>query len=246
MKALLLAAGLVLITGTAARADVVTQVAWDRTGAEALPCEGSVQWTLAPGHGITAATVGINDDDGINDGHAWTMQQAADESWHITSTEPVGVTDVVLVAYLGNATAPPVLSLVDCTPVVVVPPPVDPPPVDPPPVDPPPSGGTTPPTQTPPTQTPPPVTTTWDIGFRVTTISRTNVLAKWRLVCSSGGIAVPATGRVRARTPLVRHLAPTIDGATSCHLRVRAYDIPPHVRPHNWPAPVVRTWVTAS
>jgi hypothetical protein len=84
---------------------------------------------------------------------------------------------------------------------------------------------------------------TWDIGFRVTTIHPTNVLVKWRLVCSNGGIALPKTGRVRATTPLVRHLAPTLEGATSCHLRVRAWDIPPHVQPHDWPAPVVQTWV---
>jgi len=231
MKALLLAAGLVLITGTAARADVVvTQFEWDRTGAEALPCEGSVQWTLAPGTGVVDATVGINDADGVDDGHAWTMlRDWQTETFYITTTEPVAPTDEVLLAYTGEAAAPPTLSLIGCTQPVVEPPPTG-------------GGGT----ETPPTQTPPPVTTTWDIGFRVTTIRRTNVLAKWRLVCSSGGIAVPVKGKVRARTPLVRHLAPTIEGAESCHLRVRAYDIPPHVRPHNWPAPVVTTWVTPS
>lgn len=230
IKALLLAVALILVMGTTAKADVVvTQFEWDRTGAEALPCAGDARWTLAPGTGVIDATVGINDADGVADGHAWTMLKDWEtETFYITTTDPVAPTDEVLLAYTGEATAPPVLALDGCTPAEVIPP----------------TGGgggsTTPPAPTPTQQT------TWDIGFKVTTIRPTNVLAKWRLVCSDGQITVAAKGKVRARTPLVRHLAPSIEGATSCHLRVRAYDIKPHVRPHNWPAPKVTTWVNVS
>lgn len=220
---LLLAVCLVLALPVPAHATDVTQFSWDRTGAENLPCAGSVDWLLSPGDGIDNATVGINDADGIPDGHAWTMQKDWNTGdFYIQTTEPVATTDEVLVAYVGTA-SPPELTLSDCTPSEVVPPVV-------------------PPTEQP-VPTPAPTIINWSIGFQVTTIRRTNVLAVYRLVCSDGTVSVPVKHRVRGMTPLVRNLAPTIQDATSCHLHVIAWDIPPHVRPHSWPAPVVTTWV---
>lgn len=83
----------------------------------------------------------------------------------------------------------------------------------------------------------------WDIGFHIETVNRTNVVVKWRLTCTNGGIAIPAKGKFEAQAPLTRQLQPTIAGADSCHLVVRVWDVPPHTRPHNWPAPQVTTWV---
>ncbi len=220
---LLLAVCLVLALPVPAHASDIQQFTWDRTGAENLPCAGSVDWVLS-GDGIDNASVEINDADGIDDGHAWVMLQG-DGSWYIQSTEPVAVSDEVTVAYTGTASAPE-LTLTGCDPApVAVPSPSEPP-------------GS-------PQEIPPTSTITWSIGFKVTTIRRTNVLAVYRLVCSDGTVSVPVKHRVRGMTPLVRNLAPTIQDATSCHLHVIAWDTPPHVRPHSWPAPVVTTWVNA-
>jgi len=178
---------------------------------------------------VIDATVGINDADGVDDGHAWTMlRDWQTETFYITTTEPVAPTDEVLLAYTGEAAAPPVLSLVDCAEAVVIPP-VEPPPT---------TGGSAP--------SPPPVTTTWDIGFTVTTIKRTNVVVRSRLSCSNGVETKIVKRRLQSHAPLTRHLPATLDDATECNIRVVAYDIKPHVRPHNWPAPVVETWVIAS
>jgi hypothetical protein len=77
----------------------------------------------------------------------------------------------------------------------------------------------------------------------VTTVRPTNVLAKYRIVCVYGGVAVPTRGRLRAMTPLSRTFD-GFEGADSCRIRVVSWDVKPHVRPHNWPAPVVTTFVT--
>jgi hypothetical protein len=219
----------VLGAASPAHAEEVTQFAWDRTGAEALPCSGDVHWHLvAPG--ITTATVGINDDDGVADGHGWVML-ADGSDWSITSTEPVATTDEVLVAYLGTATSTPALELVGCA---GAPPPSVPP--------------TVPTTTEPAPTTLPPAPSSqvhWEIGFTVHTIRRTNVAVRYRVRCSNAIAVVVEKQRIVAKTPLVRHLPPTLVDATSCSIRVVAWDIPPHVRPHNWPAPVVETWAEA-
>jgi hypothetical protein len=222
MKLFLIVALLVFGTVIPAHATEVTQFTWDRTGAEHLPCQGDAEWVLA-GEGITNATVGINDNDGEPDGHAWAMLWDG-SSWGITSTEPVAADDEVLVAYLGVSEAPR-LSLVDCEsgPVSSPLPTTNSEPTSPP--------------ESPTT----PALTSWSIGFKVTTIRRTNVLAKWRIVCDG----VLTRGKVRGMTPLSRTFT-GFEGATTCHITVRAYDIKPHVRPHNWPAPVVTTWVNHS
>jgi hypothetical protein len=229
VKALLLASALVLVTGLAARADAVTQFEWTRTGAENLPCASDVRWVLSPGHGIENATVGINDNDGEADGHAWTMVQAWDteESWYITSTEPVALDDEVLLAYTGTADPAPDLTLESCVGAEV----------------PPPTGGggsTEPPAPTPPTQS----QVTWDIGFKITTGHRTNVVAKYRLRCSDGTDTVIQRGRVKGQTPLIHSLNPTLTDATSCHLRVVASDVRPWNNPQHSQRPVVTKWVT--
>ena len=86
-------------------------------------------------------------------------------------------------------------------------------------------------------------TTNWDIGFRVTTIRPTNVVVKWRVTCSNGGIAIQKRGVVHAQAPLTRHLQSSLAGASSCHVNVVAWDIKPWVRPNEPPPPVVTTWV---
>jgi hypothetical protein len=224
MKKILLVAVLLVGTAVPAKAADVTQFEWDRTGAEHLPCAGSVDWLLSPGDGIENATVGINDDDGIPDGHAWTMLKNDTGEFYITTTEPVVASDEVLVAFVG--TGAPSLSLVGCESLEVV---SEPSPLP-----------TTNPQPTPPTESSPvPTLTSWSIGFKITTIRPTNVLAKYRIVCDG----VLMRGKVRAMTPLSRTFD-GFEGSTTCHIRVRAYDIPPHVRPHNWPAPVVTTFVS--
>jgi hypothetical protein len=139
---------------------------------------------------------------------------------------PLIASDEVLVAFAGEAAVQPTLSLVDCVEAVTEPSPIP----------------TTNPPSTPPTESQPaPTLVSWEIGFRVRTIRRTNVLAKWRIVCDG----VLTRGKVRGMTPLSRTFT-GYEGATTCHITVRAYDTPPHVRPHNWPAPVVTTWVNHS
>jgi hypothetical protein len=228
IKALLLATALVLVTGLAAKADPVTQFTWDGAGAANLPCASDAHWLLSPGAGIDNATVGINDADGVDNGHAWTMLKNWDDStWYITTTEPIATTDEVLLAYLGTAEVTPTLTLTDCTPAEVVIPPDG-------------GGGTEPPAPTPPTQS----QVTWDIGFRVTTGHRTNVVAKYRLRCSNGTDTAVVKGRVKGKTPLVRHLTPSLADATSCHLRVVARDVKPWTNPQHGQRPVVTKWVT--
>ncbi len=226
-KLLVLATIGLCLTPVTARAAEVTQVEWSRTGAEHLPCVSDVLWTLSPGHGIDNATVGINDADGVDDGHAWTMlQDWQTESWYITSTEPVNPTDEVLLAYVGTATETPVLALSDCV-EAAAPLPV-------------PTTGSVP---TPAPEPQGPVLAGWDIGYRVTTIHWTNVLVRSRVSCSNGSETRWVKRSIRTHAPFTNYLKATLDDATECHLRVVAWDIKPHVRPHNWPAPVVETWV---
>lgn len=229
IKALLLAVALVLVTGLAAKADPVTQFEWDRTGAELLPCASDALWVLSPGEGIDNATIGINDDDGEADGHAWGMLKNWDDlTWYITTTEPIATTDEVLVAYLGTAEVAPTLTLTGCVGAET-----------------PPTGGgggggsTEPPAPAPPTQT-----ISWDIGFQIATGHLTNVVAKYRLTCSNGTDTLIVKGRVKGKTPLVRSLNPTLADATSCHLRVVAKDVRPWVNLHHAQRPIVTTWVT--
>jgi hypothetical protein len=169
--------------------------------------------------------LGFNDDDGIPDGESFSMIRDED-SFTAYVPRPLIASDEVLVAFAGEAAVQPTLSLVDCVEAVTEPPPIP----------------TTNPPSTPPTESQPaPTLVSWEIGFRVRTIRRTNVLAKWRIVCDG----VLTRGKVRAMTPLSRTFT-GFEGATTCHITVRAYDIKPHVRPHNWPAPVVTTFVNHS
>jgi hypothetical protein len=88
-------------------------------------------------------------------------------------------------------------------------------------------------------------TTSWDIGFRVTTVQPTNVVVKWRVACTNGDIAVEKRGTVRTQSPITRHLQPSFPDATSCYLTVRAWDVKPYAHPNDPtpPFPVVTTWV---
>lgn len=137
--AVLPAIALVVALSGQARADGVAQVPWSGLGSENLPCLGGAHWTLSPGHGITAATVGI-------DTHDWAMVQAWDteESWYI-DTGPVTATSAVVLAYLGTADPADTLTLTNC----VGEPPAPSPSSTPPPPAPGPSGPTSSPTPSP-------------------------------------------------------------------------------------------------
>ncbi len=85
--------------------------------------------------------------------------------------------------------------------------------------------------------------TSWDIGFRVTTIHPTNVAVHYTVSCRRGDLIRRVKREFIAQTPLTRSVAPTLENATSCHIVVRAWDVKPHVWQHNWPAPKVTSWV---
>jgi hypothetical protein len=85
--------------------------------------------------------------------------------------------------------------------------------------------------------------TNWSIGYTVTTTHRTNVVVRWTLTCSNGEVTRTQHKRIHTQTPIHHELPPTLVDATSCHIHVVAWDIPPHTQPHDWPAPVVTTWV---
>jgi hypothetical protein len=226
-KLVLLAVLAIVVLPVPAQATEVTQFTWDRTGAEHLPCAGSVQWLLSPGDGIDTATVGINDDDGEADGHSWGMLKDWETNeWYVTTTEPVSPTDEVLGVFIGVGS--PSLTLVDCAPGEAAPIP------------------TTNPEPTPPTESsPPPALVTWNISFMVTTPVRTNVVVRSRVTCSNATDEVIVKRRLQAKTPIVKHLPASLEGATSCRIRVVAFDIKPWHGPHgDGQHPTVTTWVT--
>ncbi len=87
--------------------------------------------------------------------------------------------------------------------------------------------------------------TQWSIGFTVSTIHPTNVAVHYTVSCVRGDLLRRVEREFIAQAPLTRNVTPTLTGASSCHILVRSWDIKPHVWHHNWPAPVVTTWVNS-
>jgi hypothetical protein len=89
--------------------------------------------------------------------------------------------------------------------------------------------------------------TSFEIGFRVTTIRPTNVAVHYKLSCRSEGVMRTVKRQFIAQAPLTRSVAPTLPGADSCHIRVVAWDIRPFAHPNDPtpPFPVVTTWVNS-
>lgn len=84
------------------------------------------------------------------------------------------------------------------------------------------------------------------MGFTVTTAHPTNVVVRYKTACSVGeGTTHHETHQFEAVTPIRRTVSETLPGATSCHIRVVAWDVKPWAGPHgNGAVPVVTSWVS--
>lgn len=87
-------------------------------------------------------------------------------------------------------------------------------------------------------------TQVFDIGFHVQTIHPTNIVVGYKLTCYNNHHSNTTAERFEAQAPLTSTVSENIYHPTHCHLRIVAWDSPPHVHPHDWPAPVVTTWIT--
>jgi hypothetical protein len=85
----------------------------------------------------------------------------------------------------------------------------------------------------------------FDIGFTVRTAHATNVVVRWKVRCSTDHWQTFAqdSGQFEAITPVVQTVPQTLDDATSCHIRVVAWDVKPWHATHHGQRPVVTTWV---
>ncbi len=81
------------------------------------------------------------------------------------------------------------------------------------------------------------------MGFTVTTAHPTNVVVRYKTRCEVGEGTVYRQHQFEAVTPITRTVQGT-PGATECHIRVVAWDVPPHNPPwQDGQRPVVTAWV---
>ncbi len=80
------------------------------------------------------------------------------------------------------------------------------------------------------------------MGFTVTTAHPTNVVVRYKTACTVGEGTIHHTRQFEAVTPITRTVQGT-PGATSCHIRVVAWDKPPWHAHYHGQRPVVSAWV---
>ena len=80
------------------------------------------------------------------------------------------------------------------------------------------------------------------MGFTIQTAHPTNVVVRYKTACVVSEGTIHTTRQFEAVTPIRRQWTST-PGATSCKLRVVAWDRGPWFDPHHGQTPVVNTWV---